>query len=223
MAKSKKTKLAVKGDKKELNTYILIDRSGSMAGKWDETISAINAYIDTMRNEDIKNIVTVAAFDYMGQMEYTVLRDKENAKKCRAIGSAEIIPRGMTPLYDAIGKMVNAVEADNMERTMLVVITDGLENNSREMNRDNVKAAMERCKARDWQIVFLGADFNAFDQASTVGVLQAQTLDMTAGNYGNAMRSMATSRTSYAATGQSVSFSAEDRAVAEGKKPKTTL
>ena len=31
-----------------MNIYVLIDRSGSMATKWDEAIGAVNSYIEAL-------------------------------------------------------------------------------------------------------------------------------------------------------------------------------
>jgi hypothetical protein len=42
MAKGKKE------TKKELNAYILPDRSGSMANRWAESVSSINAYVQEL-------------------------------------------------------------------------------------------------------------------------------------------------------------------------------
>lgn len=217
MPKKKQTAL-------ELSTFILIYRSGSMAGKWEETISSINSYVQTMLEEkNTKNWVTVATFDSNIGIAFDVIRDTILANDYKDISSVEISPRGYTPLYDAIGKVVTLADKENKTRTMIVVMTDGEENSSRELTKDGARATLQRCKDKGWQVVFLGADFDAFSQSGSVGVSVNSTLNMTAGNYSNAMRSMASSRTSYTASGSSVTFSDADRAVAEGKSKLKTI
>jgi hypothetical protein len=74
-----------------------------------------------------------------------------------------------------------------LDKTVIVVMTDGEEDHSREVTKQGAKAALDCCKAKSWQVVFLGADFDAFGEASQVGVAAGQTLNMTVGNYGATM------------------------------------
>ena len=46
-----------------LHNYILLDRSGSMAGKWGEALSAINAYVDELKSGKTKSKITLVCFD----------------------------------------------------------------------------------------------------------------------------------------------------------------
>ena len=55
---------------KTVNTYILLDRSGSMLGRWSEAFSSINTYVDELSKSKVKSLVTVALFD-----DYNGVRD----------------------------------------------------------------------------------------------------------------------------------------------------
>jgi Mg-chelatase subunit ChlD len=50
---------------------------------------------------------------------------------------ADYEPRGNTPLFDAIGECVRRVE-ENGRAITVVVITDGMENASKEFTRESV-------------------------------------------------------------------------------------
>jgi Mg-chelatase subunit ChlD len=212
MAKGKKE------TKTDLNAYILLDRSGSMSGRWAEALSSINAYVEGLAKSDVPAKVTLATFDGQDGLQFDVIRDAVAAKKWNVVTGADATPRGMTPLFDALGRAVALAEKANDDKTVIVVMTDGAENHSREVTKQGAKTALDRCKAKGWQVVFLGADFDAFGEAAQVGVAAGQSLNMAAGNYGATMRNLATQTVCYAASADtSISFSAEDRAVASGK------
>lgn len=204
--------------KKELNAYILLDRSGSMSNRWSEALSSINAYVAELTKDAAK--VTLATFDGQDGLQFDVIRDNVAANKWEPVSDKDATPRGMTPLFDALGRIIALAEKASPDKAVIVVMTDGAENHSREITKQGARAALDRCKGRNWQVAFLGADFDAFGEAAQVGVGAAQTLNMTAGNYQASMRGLAAQTMCYADTGASLSFSDEDRKLAA--KPKAT-
>jgi len=196
--------------KSTLNEYILLDRSGSMSNRWGEALSSINAYVEDAKGK-VKTKVTVATFDSQVDMIFDIIRDKQSAKKWEPLTDKDATPRGMTPLFDAIGKVVTLAEGQDHKQTVIVVMTDGAENSSREVSQEAAKAALDRCRAKGWQVVFLGADFDAVRQGATVGVTMDSAINMTAGNYGATMRGVRHKTMAYASGAGDVSFSDEDR------------
>ena len=201
----------------KLNTYILLDRSGSMSVRWDETLSSINAYVQELVTGGTKGKITVATFDHQAGMQFDVIRDAVKMKQYQPLTNDDAQPRGGTPLYDAIGRIVNLARSLDKKRTVIVIMTDGMENSSREMSQGAAKAALDRCRDRDWQVVMLGADFDAFTQGGQIGIDRRQTINTVIGSYGNTMRGLAGQSTNYAVTGSAVSFSDEDRKAAAGE------
>lgn len=195
------------------NDYILLDRSGSMATRWDEALSSVNAYVDELQKKKADGTITLITFDEHGGIMFDVIRDSVKIKDYKPVTSAECTPRGGTPLFDAVGKTIAKAEGANQEKTVIVVMTDGEENASREFNKASAQAAVKRCHDRGWQVLFLGADFNSAQQASSVGVTMDCNMTVTTGNYAAGLRSVANSRTLYASgASANMSFSAEDRA-----------
>ncbi len=160
-----------------VHSYILLDRTGSMSDIWNEALASVNEYARSVGEadageidgSDIETRVTLAVFDHQDGMQFDVLRDEVRAENWRKVTDDEASPRGMTPLYDAIGRIVNLAENDNPGRAVIVVMTDGAENSSRELTKQGAKAALDRARARGWEVVFLGTEFANFDDAEGVG------------------------------------------------------
>ena len=201
-----------------MNIYMLIDRSGSMASKWNEAISAVNGYVGELANKKgmKKSKATVAVFDGVNGLSFDIIRDGQPIKEWNPITKEDAIPRGMTPLNDAIGKFVGRVEEDKPKKATVAIMTDGYENCSREMTRESAKAALDRLREKKFDVVFLGADFDAFSQSAGLGGASGQTMTVTTGNYKAAMKRFAARTANYDSTGVVYDWSDEDRAAASG-------
>ena len=216
-----------------VQSYVLLDRTGSMSNIWDEALSSVNAYAESFAADapgaeiagaDIKTAVTVAVFDYQDGMQFDVLRDKVDPSAWKSVTNDEASPRGMTPLFDAIGKIITRAEADNPEKAVIVIMTDGLENSSREFTREGAKAALDRAQARGWEVVFLGAEFASFGDVQSVGMSSSKTMAVGQGRMNESMDALAQKARAYGkGAAPAVEFSAEDRAAAdeEGVKQRT--
>lgn len=184
-----KNKNGVKGGK---NVYMLLDRSGSMSTSWAETLGSINGYVEKL--EDDVNVY-LASFD---DVAFDIL-EESSARDWKQITNAEVTPRGMTPLYDSAAKVMDRMIADNPERAVFVVMTDGHENNSREYTLDAVKARLKTLEEKQWPAVFLGADFSNVTTyvSSTFTVAQSNIVNTNAATRGLAMNMMAGKTATY--------------------------
>ena len=70
-----------------MEIFMLLDRTGSMASRWQEAVSSVNAYIEEVRNAmgvDLltnNDRVTLAAFDqFSNGLDFKVLRDGQLLK-----------------------------------------------------------------------------------------------------------------------------------------------
>lgn len=188
-----------------MNVYILLDRSGSMSNLWDEAIGSINGYVETLKNSDK---VHLAVFD---SMSHDVIRDVK-VKDWEIVSPTEVTPRASTPLYDSCGKVMTKAEEDNAKKTVLVVMTDGYENCSREYNQEAIKAKVKSFEDRKWEVLFLGANFDSVEAVSgSVGVMSGKTMNISAGNMRSAMDTLTSYTTAYASTGATINFTAEDK------------
>jgi len=195
-----------------------------MSSIWDEALTSVNAYAASVgeadegeiEGSDIKTDVTLAIFDFQESMQFDVLREKVGAEDWTDVTNEEANPRGMTPLFDAIGRMVSLAEADDPEKAVIVIMTDGLENSSRELTRDGAKAALDRAEAKGWEVVFLGAEFARFDDAEAVGVSASKTMAVGQGSMRDSMSALAKKSRAYGKGEEAeIIFNDEDRAIAD--------
>ncbi len=174
--------------------YFLLDRSGSMQSIKDDTEGGFDAFIAEQRTQPGECRVTLAQFDDRYEEVY---RDVPVA----AVPPLRLSPRGSTALLDSIGRLV--VEAGERlaalperERPGVVIVgimTDGHENSSHELTHAQVKAMIERQTAEySWQFLYMGADQDAIEVGSSIGV--AATNSMTYGRGRVAAAMAATSR-----------------------------
>jgi hypothetical protein len=119
----------------------------------------------------------------------------------------------MTPLFDAIARLISMAEADNPEKAVIVIMTDGEENASREVTKTGVKAALDRAEKRGWEVVFLGAEFANFSDADAVGISARKTMAMGRGRMSESMTRLARKSQVYYASeaGAPVEFDEMDR------------
>ena len=90
------------------------------------------------------------------------------------------VPRGMTPLNDAIARTASEMDRRELrdgENVAFVILTDGLENASQEYSRDAVRKLLERLqKEKNWLVIYLGANQDAFAEGAARGAVAANTM-----------------------------------------------
>lgn len=188
-----------------MNVYILLDRSGSMESMWNEALGSINGYVNELMNDDR---VHLAIFD---SVSHDVVRDCK-VKDWIDVTREEMAPRGGTPLYDSCGKVMALAESANSDKTLLVVMTDGYENASQEYTQATIKAKIKQWEDKKWEIVFLGANFDAVESVSgSIGVVGSKTLNYGAGNFARGMSTLSTASMAYATAGTAINFSDADK------------
>jgi hypothetical protein len=142
---------------------VLLDRSGSMESIKSDTEGGFNAFIDDQCKQPGEAHVTLAQFDTEYEVVYS---DRPVAD----VDRLQLQPRGMTALYDSLGRLITDVgaqlattpEAERPGKVIVLVMTDGHENSSREWTHEAVSKAIKR-QERDysWEFIFLGANMDA--------------------------------------------------------------
>lgn len=156
---------------------IVLDRSGSMAAVAEDIVGGFNEYLARQQQEKGDARVTLVQFD--GQDPFEVLVDGLDIHRVRPLTRDSYRPRGNTPLFDAVGRMVARLDTEVVYRRdhrlpaedqVVVIITDGLENASREHTRQSIFATVEQHRRDGWVFVFLGAEQDAFAEGTRLGV-----------------------------------------------------
>lgn len=150
---------------KELDVVFLLDRSGSMQGSELDTIGGYNSYLDKQRKNKFNTKITTVLFDD----QYEVLHNRKDIKDVNNLTENEYYVRGCTALLDAIGKTINNLDKKVKDNKVLFVITtDGLENASREYNKDKIKTLIEQHS--NWEFIYIGANIDSYNEGSSIGI-----------------------------------------------------
>ncbi len=158
--------------------YFLLDRSGSMQSIKSDTEGGFTAFIDEQRRTAGECRVTLAQFDNHYDVVYA---DRPIAD----VPPLDLQPRGSTALLDAMGRLVTdagarlaAMHEDQRPASVIVAImTDGLENASKEWSHPAIKALVEQQTAQyGWQFMYMGADQDAIEVGRNIGVAAANSI-----------------------------------------------
>lgn len=151
------------------NVVLLLDMSGSMQVRRDETIREVNRYLDRLRSDGQRYYVTVTTFN-----EYTNnLIWRKDIKDVGELEHAEYHPNGWTRLLDAVGNTLSNYHSGSHERTLFVVVTDGQENDSRLYSLAEVRNLIDHNRhseySGDFQFVFLGSGPDSWTVGRNLG------------------------------------------------------
>jgi hypothetical protein len=179
--------------------YFLLDRSGSMQTIVEDTVGGFDAFIAEQRKTPGECRVTLAQFDDEFEEVYA---DRPIAD----VPSLVLQPRGTTALLDSIarlvidaGKRLEALPEDQRPGTVVVgIMTDGMENASREWAHPQIKQLIEKqTQDYQWQFLYLGADQDAIEVGMSIGVGAGHAVTYGRGKVKQAMAATAANVTRY--------------------------
>ncbi|MGI6736028.1 MAG: vWA domain-containing protein [Anaerovoracaceae bacterium] len=176
--------------KKDLTELVFIlDKSGSMFELESDTIGGYNSMLKKQRSLDGKCVITTVLFDSGCRL----LHDRIDIRAVKPITEEDYQTGGSTALLDAIGRTIhnigttqkNTSDEFRADKVLFVIITDGMENDSRQYTADQVKAMIERQKEKfGWEFIFLGANIDAVETAGTIGISANRAADYVADSCG---------------------------------------
>lgn len=198
----------------------VLDRSGSMSSIKTDVEGGFDAFIADQRTHPGRTTVGLVQFDDRYEVVHT-------ATDIADVPALNLRPRGTTALLDAIGRTIADLgerlagleEGQRPGTVIFAIMTDGLENASKEFTRGAIRALItQQEQVYNWQFLYLGADQDAIEVGAEIGVRADRSL-----SYGRGK-----SREAFAAQGKlarnlraasaagvpmaAVAFDAEDRA-----------
>jgi len=187
--------------------YILLDGSSSMSPKWWETIGALEQYISVLKSQNVNSHGIIQVFDSYDLD--CVFRDAtlDTWGPLNDIG----YNGGTTPLYDAINLMCRKLRDLDPPKASIVIVTDGDENGSQYTDADQARAMLDWCRAKGWQVTFLGADFNNSLQAKRLGADETNSVGVRKEKMLEAGKSLGEKRAKHALYGDDINFSEDER------------
>ncbi len=155
----------------ELVVAMVLDKSGSMQVVRDEVIDGYNRYLGELHASDrrggSRTRLSLTLFDTHFRKVWVArpLLDVPPLDK------AHYVPDGMTALYDAVAHTV--IQTDQQlkqdgedSRVLVVVLTDGEENSSKEYDAARLAALVAEYEKRgNWTFVYLGAGHDTLLEA----------------------------------------------------------
>lgn len=176
---------------------VILDRSGSMSGREADVVGGVNTFLEGQRAVPGEALVSLVRFD----TEIETFVATKPLALVEPLKPSDFVPRGQTALLDAIGRTLARLDQEWWEhrpdKAIVVIVTDGAENASREFKRERIKEMIQaRERSERWSFIYLGANVDAFAEAAAMGF----TVQNTAG-YANTEKGV---RATYGVVSQSV-------------------
>lgn len=136
----------------------------------NDVIGGFNKFLADQKAEPGEARITYTQFDSF----YEVVYQGIDIQKAPELTGDTFVPRGMTALYDAIGKTLNDQgkrihDQAWAELVVVCVITDGDENSSHEYTQERVKEMTAHAESKGWKFIFLAANQDAFAASQKIG------------------------------------------------------
>lgn len=204
----------------------VLDRSGSMAAIREATIAGFNEFIEGQKAGPGECTMTLHLFDT--DNPYEIVFDQKPVQEVPRLTLETFVPRGATPLHDAIGRSIDTLgkqlkkmpEGERPGKIVVAIMTDGLENSSQLYRAPKIAEMIKHQReVYKWEFLFLGANQDACmtGEALNIPAINAVSYAATATGTANVMRSTSSNVQSYRISGQSASlaYSPEQRKEAE--------
>ena len=157
-----------------IHNIIILDESGSMSRIRDMAVSGANETLQTIRaaekdHPELDQHVTFVAFN---SRETRTILDDAPIGEAKDIAPEDYRPDCCTPLYDAMGFSINALipKVGKGEAVLVTIITDGLENASREFDRELIKTYVEGLRQKGWVFTYMGANQDVEKVAMSISI-----------------------------------------------------
>ena len=162
----------------------IIDRSGSMKGKEEDTIGGINSAIESLKEDLDNNVDIKITMKFFDHESYLLFKDID-INDVRPLKQSDLRPRGQTALLDAIGSTLKYYIQQKVnnpqyfDSCVIYVSTDGLENSSKIYNNNTIKDNIEIAKGLGIVLLYLGANQDAILEAQKFGLDEGLALNYT--------------------------------------------
>lgn len=176
-----------KQTKTQVFNVIILDKSGSMERIRQAAISGFHETLNGIKKAQERYADTQEHFVSLltfCNCEKKYVFDKVPVSEARPLTMEDYEPCCCTPLYDAMGFTLTTMRnhVKNIEDAVVVVtiITDGLENASKEYTGSAVKHLVEELKGEGWTFTYMGANQDSVEVAFNLSIRNARNFDYSA-------------------------------------------
>ena len=159
--------------------HFVLDKSGSMSNCRETTILGFNNQLEAIHQiqKEFPNQIfeiSLTIFDHTIENIFTQL----NISAFETLNHEMYYPNGSTALLDAIGMSINQIRMSNETKILnnemsvvMIILTDGMENASREFTFHNIAQTIKALeKTEKWTFTFLGADIDAIHTSKMLNI-----------------------------------------------------
>ncbi|AOW11001.1 vWA domain-containing protein [Flavobacterium gilvum] len=177
-------------NKKTLYHFVL-DKSGSMNNCRETTIDGFNKQLETIKQlqrefPEQKFEISLTIFDN----DVDHIFSHSNVNGFENLTPAMYVPDGSTALLDAIGESINKIRIahesqilNNEMSVIMVILTDGMENASREFTYHNIANTIKTLEQTEkWTFTFLGADIDAIHTSKMLNIREENVVSFNKGD-----------------------------------------
>ena len=165
-------------EKLKVYNLIILDKSGSMNRIAGAAISGFNETVGGIRSaqerykDSQEHFVSLFVFC---NCDKSYIYENVPVEKVKELTYKEYIPCCSTPLYDAMGISLNQllakIQSDKNATAVVTVITDGLENASREYSGKAIKALVDKLKDEEgWNFAYIGTNQDVGAVAASLSI-----------------------------------------------------
>lgn len=166
---------------------IIIDRSGSMHGLEKDVVGGFNSLIEDQKKIGETEVTTVFFND-----KISFVHESVNIKEITELNQSAYRPSGCTSLLDAIGDAITYIKAKHANlkedelpsHTIFSIVTDGMENSSKEYSYSKIKEMITFQKKCGWEFIFQAANIDYEYEAENLGIDKGMTMGFVASREG---------------------------------------
>lgn len=147
---------------------LIVDRSGSMIHLHGAAVEGLNRFLMEQRCLPHAAVVTMRLVVFDHRIDTLWQEGTPISDLSLTVTPSMIQPRGQTALLDAIGSTLRSTPL--APPRVVCIVTDGMENSSRECTRQQVNDLITARKNVGWTFIFLAANQDAIAVGSTLGI-----------------------------------------------------
>lgn len=153
----------------------ILDRSGSMGSIRSDAIGGFNTFLADQKRQPGEAVFTLVLFNH----EYLLVHDHTPIAQAAPLDNHTYQPQGTTALLDAVGRTIddvgkrlhNTPEEERPSKVIVAILTDGLENASKDYSRGRVSEMIKHQQEKySWEFIFLAANQDAIASAREISI-----------------------------------------------------
>lgn len=162
--------------KNKVHNLIILDESGSMNSIKKMVVSGFNEVVQTVKGVALEypeqeHYISFISFN---SLKLKTHLDCKKAAELEEIDGEKYRPNGGTPLFDAMGFGINQlrdkIENEENCNVLVTILTDGMENASKEYGKMAIKALVEEMEEKNWTFTYIGTDHKVEEFADSISI-----------------------------------------------------